>query len=84
MSGAVSLQMASCPADLKIDTVSGGIQLTLPSDSGFTLEYDTVSGGINCDFSVVMSEDKYISGNGAAKFEIGSISGGLRIKIPQQ
>jgi len=83
MSGAVSLQMASCPADLKIDTVSGGIQLTLPSDSGFTLEYDTVSGGMNCDFSVVMSGDKYISGNGAAKFEIGSISGGLRIKTAQ-
>ena len=84
MSGAVSLQLASCPDDLKIDTVSGGIQLILPSDSGFTLQYDTVSGSMNCDFSVTMSGDKYISGNGAAKFEVGSISGGLRIKTPQQ
>ena len=80
MSGAVSLQMASCPSDIKINTVSGGVVLTLPAGSGFTLGYDTVSGSINCDFSVVMSGQKYISGDGSADFDIGTVSGGLRIK----
>ena len=79
MSGAVSLQMTNCPADIKIDTVSGGVSLTLPSGSGFTMEYNTVSGSMNCDFSVMMSGKRFISGDGSATFDIGTVSGGLRI-----
>lgn len=82
-SGGVSLQFAVTPADLKIDTISGGITLTLPSDSGFTLEYNSVSGGMDCTFRVVMSGNKFIAGDGAAKFDIGTVSGGLRIKAAQ-
>ncbi len=82
-SGSVSLQFALRPIDLKIDTISGGITLTLPSDSGFTLEYDSVSGGMDCAFSVTMSGNKYIAGDGAGRFDIGTVSGGLRIKAAQ-
>ena len=83
-SGGVSLQFAVRPADLKIDTISGSITLTLPFDSGFTLEYSSVSGGMDCAFSVVMSGNKFITGDGTGKFDIGTVSGGLRIKTPQQ
>lgn len=80
MSGAVSLQLASSPADVNIDTVSGGVQLTLPAGSGFTLQYDTVSGSMNCDFSVVLNGNKFITGDGSGSFDINTVSGGLRIK----
>jgi len=83
-SGAVAIQFGNCPDDLKINTVSGSVTLALPSDSGFTLKYDTVSGGMNCGFSVVMSGNKFISGDGAANFEIDTISGGLKIQAVQE
>jgi|GEM_PF-416073 len=79
-SGAVELRSSVCPATLAVDTSSGDVALTLPPDSGFTLEYDTSSGELRCDFSVVMRGNRYVSGDGSAAFSVDTTSGNLSMK----
>lgn len=78
-SGRVMLDCAACPDALDIDTSSGDVALVLPENSGFSLRHNTSSGEFSCAFSVVMSGDKYTSGNGAADFSVNTSSGDLDI-----
>lgn len=79
VSGAVTLRSDICPAEISIGTASGDVSVTLPKDSGFTLKYDTASGKLDCGFSVRMDGDHYISGNGAATFNVDTVSGSLSV-----
>lgn len=78
-SGNVELDTDPCPGRVKIGTVSGSVRLTLPSDCGFTLDFDTVSGGLDCGFPVVMGDGKYTCGDGAAELIVDTTSGSLHI-----
>lgn len=79
ISGAVTLRSDICPAKITIGTASGAVSLTLPKDSGFTLDYDTASGKLDCGFSVRMDGDRYISGDGSAAFNVDTVSGDLSV-----
>lgn len=65
---------------LETDTVSGNVTMTLPEDSGFTLEFDTVSGDLNCELPMANKNGKHICNDGSAKFEADSTSGDFTIK----
>jgi len=80
-SGRVKLDCSVCPESLDIYTSSGDVALVLPQNSGFTLRYNTSSGELRCDFSVVMSGEQYISGDGAASFGVSTSSGSMVIDI---
>lgn len=79
VSGAVSITSSRCPAELDVETTSGTVVLTIPADSGFTLEADTLSGRVDCQMPVQMRGDTYLCGDGAAEFEISTTSGDIQI-----
>ena len=81
-SGEVTLELLSCPEELDVDTASGDVELTLPEDSGFRLEFDHASGDLEkCDFPLSRDKGLYIAGDGRADFSVETASGDLSIRM---
>lgn len=78
-SGQVSLTLTAAPRELEVDTLSGDVELFLPENSGFTLDFDTVSGYLDCAFSLLHQKGDYIAGDGAMELSVETTSGSLRI-----
>lgn len=78
-SGNIKIISSICPEKIKIDTVSGDVEISIPENDGFTIEYDTVSGELSNDFPVTKSHSKNIYKDGSAKFQFDSASGDVRI-----
>ena len=77
-SGDVTLT-AVAAAGISVDTSSGRVELTLPSELGFTLKADTSSGDISYDIPMSKNGDKYVYGDGACPIEVSTSSGNIRI-----
>lgn len=82
VSGSLDFNDAICPERIEVGTVSGSTDIVIPENNGFDLEFDTASGSFNSGFSMSMSgRDHYIYKDGGANFDVGSVSGSLRIDI---
>lgn len=69
------------PLEIDVDTASGDVDLTIPADAEFTLEYDKLSGNTNIsDFVGSFSDGKFVCGNGIAEYEIDTASGNLTLR----
>ncbi len=71
--------------DVNIDTTSGGVSLTVPSDSGFSVSFDTASGDFNCGFPITITESGKMRtrgtvGEGGSSIHVQTVSGNLRIQ----
>ena len=81
VSGDITVSSAVPPKKLDCDSTSGDIRLTIPKNSGFTLEADTVSGSISCELPIVSeSKNRRVCGDGSAEFETDTVSGDVVIK----
>lgn len=79
-SGKANLVLKAPPKAIKIDSVSGDLNLTLPENSGFTLEKSTVSGAFSSEFATVIEDGKTVCGDGACKIEVNGVSSSVTIK----
>lgn len=68
------------PRRIKMDSLSGDIDITLPSDAGFTVSMDAMSSGITSDFETVIRNGDYICGNGYCQIEYSGMSGDITIR----
>lgn len=77
VSGNSHISFVSQPHSIEADTVSGDIQVVLPSDiSGYSISKDSVSGTVNTnDFDNAMHY-----GDGYTEIEINSVSGNLTVE----
>lgn len=76
--------LENCTADeMRLDSVSGSLNLTLPADSGFTLEKDTLSGSFSTDFVTTQSGGKIVSGDGACTIKFSGLSADIHIRQAQ-
>lgn len=69
----------TAPEALDIQTISGNIDLSLPEDVSFTLEFHSTSGELSSDLPYRAEEGRYIFGNGEGEYKIGTVSGDVRI-----
>lgn len=67
------------PNRLKMNTMSGDLEIILPEGSGFTLDLDTMSNSFDTDFEVGRYDESYICGDGACEISIGSMSSDVTI-----
>ena len=79
VSGEVSLSVEEEPETLSIKTTSGGIDLALPEDASFTLDYGSVSGDLSSELPHRTENGQYLFGGGKAEYQIGTVSGDVRI-----
>lgn len=70
----------NCPSRISMDSASGGLDLTLPSDAGFTLDKSTMSGDFFSDFPTTNQNGKHICGNGSCRIDFNAASGDISIR----
>lgn len=83
ISGNLNLFYTDFRNTIEANTVSGEVEIRLPADAGFKLEYGTVSGEAECDFAVSDRQGKKglkgTVGNGEGSVRVNTISGNLKI-----
>ena len=74
-----SIEVTNIPRSIKLDGMSGDLELILPPDAGFTCTMDTLSGSFDTDFEFEMHNDTYICGDGNCKIKVSAMSGAVSI-----
>ena len=69
----------NCPRSLKMDSMSGDLELVLPEYAGFELSMETVSGSFDTDFTIGKHDDLYICGDGNCKINVSAMSSDVSI-----
>ena len=67
------------PRSLKMDSMSGDLELVLPEYTGFELNMETVSGSFDTDFTFGKHSDLYICGDGNCKISVSAMSSDVSI-----
>lgn len=67
------------PRSLKMDSMSGDLELVLPEYTGFELNMETVSGSFDTDFTFGKHNDLYICGDGNCKINVSAMSSDVSI-----
>lgn len=83
VSARCSAVLFDTPRSIRMDGVSGDLELTLPEDTGFTASLDTISGSIRSDFEVTLSGNEKIFGDGRCRITANGVSGNIIIKRAQ-
>ena len=79
-SASVYAELDNVPTEIDMDTASGAVELILPRDAGFSLKSDSLSGSFDSDFPFTVKNGRYVSGDGACKIDMSSMSGGVTIR----
>lgn len=80
-SGEIDLALRKCPDKIELTTVSGDVDLELPRNAGFTLDYSTVSGDLESDFPLTTERNGgHIYGDGSGSITIDTTSGDLKVE----
>lgn len=80
VSGKVDLDLLNQPIKCDIDTVSGNMIISLPSEASFKFTYHRVNGEINSEFSVTIQNSLYIVSAGGDTYHFKTVSGSLNLK----
>lgn len=80
MSASFIATFDSTPSSLKVDTMSGDLDLTLPENSGFSVKLDAMSGDFSSDFPTTMSGGSYVCGDGSCHIDVSAMSGDVTIR----
>lgn len=78
-SGRANISLTNQPESIKMDSLSGDLNLTLPSDCGFTLDQDSLSGSKKVEFDTQEKGDRLIHGDGACEIKISGLSANVHI-----
>lgn len=71
--------LENVPDHVKMDSMSGGLTLTLPEDAGFTVSLDAMSSDFSSDFPTVKKNKSYVCGDGHCKIDVSTMSGDVAI-----
>ena len=83
VSGSVGLSAEEAPESLAIKTISGNIDLALPEDASFTLDYASTSGELSTDIPCQTDAGQYTFGDGKGEYVIHTVSGDVGITVAQ-
>lgn len=67
------------PKVLKMDGMSGKMELTLPEDCGFTVKQDSLSGKADIDFETKSTNGNLVYGDGSCRITVDGLSSNLTI-----
>lgn len=81
VSGSLTVAPGSAVSFIDLESVSGGITITLPEDmAGFTLNHSSVSGGVECDFPVDAGRHSITYLGGGGSFDVETVSGPIQVR----
>lgn len=73
------IEVFNVPRSIKMDGMSGDLELILPPDAGFICDLDTMSGSFNSDFTFQTHDGTYVCGDGKCKINVNGMSGAVSI-----
>lgn len=73
------LVLTNCPSHISLDGASGNLDITLPSDCGFTARTSGLSFDFSTDFQTTLRNDSHVHGDGRCQIEISALSGNVNI-----
>lgn len=79
-SASVTAVFDNVPKVIDMDSMSGDLDVTLPSSAGFTVSLDALSSDFVCDFGYSQKNDTYYRGNGECMITMDAMSGDLYIR----
>lgn len=71
--------LENVPDQVKMDSMSGDLTLTLPEDAGFTVSLDAMSSDFSSDFPTVKKNKSYVCGDGHCEIDVNAMSGDVSI-----
>ena len=71
--------LENVPDQVKMDSMSGDLTLTLPEGAGFTVSLDAMSSNFSSDFPTVKKDKSYVCGDGHCKIGVSAMSGDVAI-----
>lgn len=79
-SASVYAVLENVPSRIDMDSMSGDLDLTLPSDAGFTVTMDALSSDFISDFEYYTRNGNYQRGDGRCKITMDALSGEVYIR----
>jgi len=74
-----NLILSQCPRHIDLDGMSGKLDITLPSDCGFTVTTEGLSSSFNTDFQTITRGGSHVHGDGSCLIEVDALSGSVSI-----
>ena len=78
VSGAVAIDLSDTPKELKVDTTSADVSISLPQDADCVIHLDSVSGKLYLN-ETAASGKEIILGDGTADLDMNTMSGNVRV-----
>lgn len=79
-SASVTAVFDNVPKSIDMDSASGALDITLPSDSSFRVTMDTMSGRFHSEFPTETTGKEYACGTGGCRIDVDSMSGDVTIR----
>lgn len=76
----VTAKLSNVPDSIELDAASGGLDLTLPADAGFTAKISSASGRLTSEFPTTQEGKRYVCGDGACKIQASTASGSVTLR----
>lgn len=83
VSGECNVKLLGSAKEIRMNSISGGLEIVLDGQSGFTAQLDSVSGSISSDFPTSITGQAHTYGDGSIRIEAETVSGGIRIRNAQ-
>lgn len=74
-----TIEVINIPRSIKMDGLSGDLELVLPPNAGFTCNLDAMSSSFDTDFEFKMQNDQYVCGDGSCRIMVSALSGDVSI-----
>lgn len=74
-----TLVLSNCPRHIDLDGMSGKLDITLPSDCGFTANTNGLSCDFSTDFVTTVRNGSHCHGDGSCRIELEALSGSVSI-----
>ena len=79
-SASVFAVLNNTPSRLDMDSMSGDLDITLPTDAGFALSMDALNGDFTSDFETILKNGNYVCGDGHCRINVDCMSGDVIIR----
>ena len=75
-----TLELCNNPSSIRVDSLSGDLELTLPQDCGFSCDVGTMSGSFHTDFDCSQNGKIHTYGDGSCQIQLNALSGNVNIQ----
>lgn len=78
-SGNIDADLFNCPENIDADITNGNLELSIPENKGFAVEYDIKNGNFESDFSLISKDNYAIYKKAKSNINLNTVNGDIKI-----